>query len=227
MFQANLLAMSLPEQITIFRQSLQEQMPIYGIDLSFDAQNLLAAYYELLLRWNERLHLVAPCAPEEFAGRHVLESLALLDHLPEGATVADIGSGAGLPIIPCLVVRQDITATLFESSQKKSVFLREALKTGKALDRARIVANRFEDATPPKADFITSRALDNFGSQLEPLIHWTPAGVTLLLFGGENLREPLTSLKYDVNEYLLPGSHGRFLFRVDLGLKHNTQVEDE
>src|SRR6185369_15999394 len=89
----------------------------------------LCVYYSLLTRWNPRLHLVAPCSPEEFATRHVLESLMLLQHLPHGAKIADIGSGAGLPIIPCLIVRPDLHATLIESSAKKSVFLREALNT--------------------------------------------------------------------------------------------------
>ena len=87
----------------------------------------LGAFYSLLTRWNDRLHLVAPCSPEEFATRHVLESLLLLKHLPQDAKIADIGSGAGLPIIPCLIARADLKATLIESSQKKTVFLREAL----------------------------------------------------------------------------------------------------
>ena len=82
----------------------------------------LGAFYSLLTHWNDRLHLVAPCSPEEFATRHVLESLMLLKHLPQDAKIADIGSGAGLPIIPCLLARPDLQATLIESSQKKSVF---------------------------------------------------------------------------------------------------------
>ena len=52
----------------------------------------------------------------------MLESLMLLKHLPSDAKIADIGSGAGLPIIPCLIARPDLHATLIESSQKKSVF---------------------------------------------------------------------------------------------------------
>ncbi len=96
---------------------------------SLPARNLaqLGEYYSLLTRWNDRLHLVAPCSPEEFATRHVLESLLLLKHLPHEAKIADIGSGGGLPIIPCLIARADLEVTMIESSQKKAVFLREAL----------------------------------------------------------------------------------------------------
>jgi len=82
-------------------------MGSFDLDLPAETVTRLGDYYSLLTRWNDRLHLVAPCSPEEFATRHVLESLLLLKHLPDGAKVADIGSGAGLPIIPCLLARQD------------------------------------------------------------------------------------------------------------------------
>src|SRR5678816_4676378 len=111
-----------------FEQTLSSRMASYGLELSSETLTQLVEYYRLLTHWNDRLHLVAPCTPEEFATRHVLESLLLLKHLPRNAKIADIGSGAGLPIIPCLIARPDLHATLIESSQKKSVFLREASK---------------------------------------------------------------------------------------------------
>src|ERR1044072_8190782 len=109
-----------------FEQALISNMGNFGLELTPETVTQLGEYYSLLTRWNDRLHLVAPCSPEEFAVRHVLESLLLLNHLPLNARVADIGSGGGLPIIPCLIARPDLQATLIESSQKKSVFLREA-----------------------------------------------------------------------------------------------------
>src|SRR5256885_16291617 len=102
-------------------------MEEFELDLSTETVTQLGTFYSLLTRWNERLHLVAPCSPEEFAVRHVLESLLLLKYLPQNAKIADVGSGGGLPIIPCLIARADLEVTLIESSQKKSVFLREAL----------------------------------------------------------------------------------------------------
>ena len=201
-------------EVQIFNRSLKNHMLTYGVDLSGQVRTELSAYYDLLLRWNERLHLVAPCSPDEFATRHVLESLILVDHLPHRARVADVGSGAGLPIIPCLIVRSDVTATLIESSRKKSVFLREALKTIGALDRATILSQRFEQTPTPDAEFITCRALDDFSSKLKPLIHWAPAGSTLLLFGGDNLRAELATTDHQFNDFLLPGSDRRFLFEL-------------
>src|SRR6185295_4938823 len=130
-----------------FEQSLTSNMGSFDLDLPAETVTRLGDYYSLLTRWNDRLHLVAPCSPEEFPTRHVLESLLLLKHLPDGAKVADIGSGAGLPIIPCLLARQDLQATLIESSQKKSVFLREVMNQ---LGRPSvIIPKRFEEVDPP------------------------------------------------------------------------------
>jgi 16S rRNA (guanine527-N7)-methyltransferase len=202
------------EQVTLFQDSLREAMSIYDVDLSSTKLEHLGAYYELLLRWNERLHLVAPCSPEEFATRHVLESLTLTKHFTEDAIIIDIGSGAGLPIIPCLIARPDTSATLIESSQKKSVFLREALKTIGALKRATILSKPFESLTAPKAQYLTCRALDNFVTAVPSLMHWAPAGSTVLLFGGPSLGQRLGELNLEVNPTLLPNSDHRFLFEV-------------
>src|SRR6185369_9395637 len=152
------LSRIMQNELQRFEQTLLANMRAFGVELSPDAVARLGTYYSLLTRWNDRLHLVAPCSPEEFATRHVLESLILLEHLPHGAKIADIGSGAGLPIIPCLIVRDDLEATLIESSQKKAVFLREALAS---VDRkAAIIARRFEDIEAPPVQFVTCRALD-------------------------------------------------------------------
>src|SRR5690349_8519142 len=174
------------DELLRFAQALRSNMGSYDLELPEETLAQLADYYSLLTRWNERLHLVAPCTPEEFATRHVLESLLLLQYLPPQAKVADVGSGAGLPIIPCLIARADLEATLIESSQKKAVFLREALNgVGR---NATIVARRFEEIEAPAVSFVSCRALDQFSAKLPQLIEWSPPGSTLLLFGGERLR---------------------------------------
>lgn len=189
-------------------------MRAYDIDLSSDTIERLGAFYSLLNRWNDRLHLVAPCEPEEFATRHVLESLMLLEHLPHAAKIADIGSGAGLPIIPCLIARADLQATLIESSQKKAVFLREALS--RVGSNATVIARPFEQVETPAVAFVTCRALDQFISRVSVIVDWAPAGSTLLFFGGETLREELIKLNVKVREILMPLSEKRLLFKVSL-----------
>lgn len=181
-------------------------MGSFNLDLPAETIKQLGEYYSLLTRWNDRLHLVAPCSAEEFAVRHVLESLMLLQHLPPNARVADIGSGGGLPMVPCLIARPDLQATLIESSQKKSVFLREATRSFQAT----IIARPFEQVEPPPVDFVTCRALDQFTQKLPTLINWAPGA--LLLFGGETLREELRKANVKFEAFLIPQSERRFLF---------------
>ena len=198
--------------MNVFEQSLISNMASFDLDLSAETVTQLAEYYSLLTHWNERLHLVAPCSPEEFAVRHVLESLMLLQHLPQNAKIADIGSGGGLPTIPCLIARPDLEATLIESSQKKVVFLREALnRLGLS---ATVIARPFEDVSAPPVAFVTCRALDQFMRKLPALINWAPPGSTLLLFGGDTLGQQLRRANVNSERFLIPQSEKRYLFLV-------------
>jgi 16S rRNA (guanine527-N7)-methyltransferase len=201
----------MPIQIERFSEALRRRASDYRIELGDHEIARLGSYYELLLKWNPRLHLVAPCSPEEFATRHVLESLVLLRHLSLGALVTDVGSGGGLPILPCLIMRADLRATLIESSPKKAMFLREALRQLSNAERARLLVSRFEDTTAPAADFVTCRALDHFQQLLPRLINWAPPSSTLLLFAGPSLRDSVSGLLPSVHTELIPGSEQRFL----------------
>jgi 16S rRNA (guanine527-N7)-methyltransferase len=194
-----------------FATTVEAHAADFGIELAAEQIELLADYYELLMKWNERLHLTAPCSPQTFATRHVLESLMLLKHFPGGATVVDVGSGGGLPIIPCLLIREDLRATLIESSQRKSVFLREALRPVKPAERAQVINARFEEMDLPPSDFLTCRALDRFSELLPALIQQTEPNTVMLLFAGEALRDRIQSLIPTVRIEHIPHSQKRFL----------------
>jgi 16S rRNA (guanine527-N7)-methyltransferase len=173
----------------------------------------LERYYTLVMAWTGTLHLVAPCSPQEFATRHVLESLLLLKHLPSRAMVVDLGSGAGLPIVPCLLVRADLRSILIESSQKKAVFLKQAVRLIPNPGRAQIELGRFEQMPAPATDFVTCRALDRFGDQLPKILEWPPSGTTFLLYVGAELRKKLESRLTGVSTELIPMSDRRFLLQ--------------
>lgn len=199
----------------VFAKALEAHAGRFGVRLGAEDLALLSAYFEMVMSWNPRLHLVAPCGPAEFATRHVLESLAALPFLAGGVRVVDVGSGAGLPVIPCLIVRPDLDATLVEASPKKSVFLREALrKVGRP---ARVVAERFEKTPPPRAAALTCRALERFGEMLPKLVEWSALVPALLLFGGESLRGRLEEAALPFDAVKMPESEKRFLFVVRRG----------
>lgn len=197
-----------------FSNAIKEYAPRYSVQLTDAEIARLREYYEQVMAWNTRLHLVAPCSAAEFATRHVLESLVALPHLNDDSHVADIGSGAGLPIIPCLIVRPDLRATLIESSSKKAVFLREALRQVGAMGASRVINERFEGLSAPDADFVTCRALDRFTEMFQRIVEWSPARSTLLLFGGMSLREEIEKTTLVFKAESIPESERRFLFII-------------
>ena len=197
-----------------FSSALKEHAPRYDVQLSMGNIDRLREYYEHVMAWNPRQHLVAPCSPAEFATRHVLESLLAVSHIPDGALVVDIGSGAGLPIIPCMIVRPDLRATLIESSPKKAVFLREVSRRVGAHDRAAIIADRFENLPAPAAEFVTCRALERFVETFPKLVEWSPPKSTLLLFGGNSLRKKIDDARLIYQIVPIPQSERRFLFVI-------------
>lgn len=197
-----------------FDKALAARAADFGVPLGGAERARLRDYFELVAAWNPRLHLVAPCAPAEFAARHVLESLLALRFMGEGASFVDVGSGAGLPAIPCLAARADLRAVLVESSQKKCVFLREALRKVGRQEAATVVARRFEETEPPAADFLTCRAIERFTEILPRLAAWARDVPTLLLFGGEGLRGPLLAASLPFEEVRVPGTARSFLFVV-------------
>ncbi len=194
-----------------FRRALVVNSAEFGVEFQSEHIERLISYYELLLKWNPKLHLVAPCSPEEFAVRHILESLTLLRHVPTNAHVADVGTGAGLPSIPCLLVRDDLHGVLIESSQRKAAFLKEAVRPIKSPDRTQLIVARFEDVPCPDVAFITCRALDKFSELLPKLIAWAPPEATYLFFAGESLLEQIRQLLPVRAVERIPHSEKRFL----------------
>ncbi|HEX8181663.1 MAG TPA: 16S rRNA (guanine(527)-N(7))-methyltransferase RsmG [Pyrinomonadaceae bacterium] len=198
-----------------FARALRSHAPQYDVALTADDAARLTDYFQLVNAWNARLHLVAPCAPAEFATRHVLESLVALRFMSPGARFVDVGSGAGLPGLPCLLVRPDLRATLVEAATKKAVFLREAVSRLALRGRAEVSAERFEHRAAPPVEFVTCRALERFTEMLPRLVVWSPPASTLLLFGGPALADKLTQINLSFQSVLMPQSEQRFLFLIE------------
>lgn len=194
-----------------FIRALESNQEEFGISLSTEKVFNLTRYYELVQKHNDILHLVAPAPPEVFAVRHVLESLFAESFLPKNARFADIGTGAGLPSVPCLIARKDTRGFLVESKLKKASFLRGVLRECNLEDRAEILNRQFEELDAPDVDFITCRALDKFTEKLPKILKWSK-GCGLLFFGGNNLGENLEKCGVKFERKLIPQSEQRFLF---------------
>jgi 16S rRNA (guanine527-N7)-methyltransferase len=144
------------------------------IDLPRGAQARLIAYLELLDKWNHAYNLTAVRDPADMVARHLLDSLAILPWL-HGTTLADLGSGAGLPGIPLAIARPDLAVTLVESNGKKARFLREAVRS-LPLANIGVEQARVQDVRG-QFDTITARAF----ASIPDMLAW---GGSLLAPGG-------------------------------------------
>ncbi len=107
------------------RELLQSIIP----NLGDEACDKFVAYYELLIDWNTRMNLTAITEPTDVAKKHFYDSLAALPYLSDGTRIADVGTGAGFPAIPLLIMNPRLKITLVDSLQKRLTFLEEVLKT--------------------------------------------------------------------------------------------------
>ena len=111
------------------RAALERGLGELTLPLPEGALERLLQYVALLAKWNRTYNLTAVRTQEQMVSHHLLDSLAILPHLPvrrEDAALADAGSGAGLPGIPLALARPQWRVTLVESSAKKAAFLRQA-----------------------------------------------------------------------------------------------------
>lgn len=194
-----------------FITSLRNHEGLFGLTLSQGQIDQLARYFELVGQRNPVLHLVGSFDPDDFAVRHVLESLTLAGRLPVNDRFADVGPGAGLPSIPCLIFRADLSAVLIEAGQKKSRFLAEVIAELGLSDRASVENKQFQEARPSGFGAVTCRALDKFTEKFPRLLKWAK-GKDLYFFGGPNLEEALKSNRVKAERHLMPLSKQRYLF---------------
>ena len=185
-----------------------------ALGLSRDHAAPLLAYLALLLRWNRAYNLTAIRDPQEMVAKHLLDSLAMhasVDAIAAaGGSLADLGTGAGLPGIPLAIAKPGLQVALVEANGKKARFLREAVRT-LPLANARVVESRIEAFDAPAAfDAITARALATLPLILELGGHLLKPGGVLLAMKGTLPGDELAALPagwqlQDVRPLTVPG----------------------
>ena len=162
--------------------------------LSLFVMEKLCLYEAMLKKWQRKINLVGPKTLDDIWRRHILDSLQILNHIPETAKIlVDLGSGAGLPgLILAIVADQnnDLDVHLVESDQRKAVFLREVNRETNA--GVTVHSQRIENIENLKADVITARALAPLENLLKLSQYHQHEATTLLLLKGENVQQELT-----------------------------------
>ena len=129
-----------------FRTRLSSRASRAGLVISDDLGGRLAAYYELLERWNRKINLTALEDPDAAIDRLLLEPVIASRYLPaESVHLLDIGSGGGSPALPlALAAGSRVSLTMVEAKVRKSAFLREAVRHLE-LPSATVENSRYEE----------------------------------------------------------------------------------
>ena len=175
-----------------------------------DRLPLAERFVELLASAGVERGLIGPREVPRLWERHVLNCAVVVPRVPEGASVADVGSGAGLPGLVWAIARPDLKVTLIEPLLRRTVFLEEAVDA-LGLDRVRVLRSRAEDVTE-QFDVVTARAV----APLEKLAAWClplvrPGGV-LLALKGRTAEEEVASSRVSLHKMgatdIVVSSHG-------------------
>lgn len=177
-------------------------------------------FYALLLEYNARFNLTAITEEREVFYKHFLDSLAGVSFFPPRASVCEVGSGAGFPSVPLMIVREDLRFTLIESVGKKCAFLRTAVKELGLF--AEVKNMRAEDAGRDSAlrekfDVCCARAVARLDTLAEYCLPLVKKGGTMIAYKGSaderkiaaNALGTLGGKEKETVFYELPEGYGR------------------
>ena len=174
------------------RASLTDGLRALGLALDADACERLLDYVALLERWNAAYNLTAVRDPREMVARHLLDSLAVLPHLAPGS-LADLGSGAGLPGIPIAIAQPGRRVVLVESNGKKARFLRECVRA-LPLPNVEVAEVRAERGGAAPTDAAIARALATLAALCGYAEPWVADGGSLYAMKGPGYEPELAEL---------------------------------
>lgn len=156
--------------------------PAEAAGVFHDQLPLISRYAEILATDGVERGMIGPREVPRLWDRHLINSGVVLPRLPHDATVADVGSGAGLPGLVWAIGRPDLAVTLIEPLLRRTTFLDEVV-AALGLPNVRVLRGRAEEV-PETFDVVTARAV----AGLEKLAKWCmplvrPGGVLLALKG--------------------------------------------
>ena len=158
----------------------------------------LITYYEMLIERNNVMNLTAVTDPEGVVLRHFADSILPMEAIAEGASVIDVGTGAGLPGVPLKIMRPDISLTLLDSLNKRIAFLDEvnaALSLGATTVHARAEDGGRGKNFRERFDLALSRAVAELRVVAEWTLPFVKVGGSSLMYKGPGAAEELTNAR--------------------------------
>ena len=152
------------------------------------------AYHESLATDGSVRGFIGPREVPRLWDRHILNCGVIGEAMDEGISVADIGSGAGLPGMPLAIARPDLNITLIEPLLKRSVYLNE-VKEALNLDNVTVIRGRAEEKVVRKqvglVDIVTSRAVAPLGKLATWSLPLVKIGGRMVAMKGSSVEEEI------------------------------------
>lgn len=172
----------------------------FGVTLNDRQIANLNTYANLLVEWNEKMNLTAITDPVEVVWKHFYDCLLLFKDvkIEQGASVIDVGTGAGFPGMVLKIVREDINLTLLDGLNKRLVFLTEVLNA--LCLCANVVHLRAEEGAKKtefreQYDYAVARAVANMNVLSEYCMPYVKVGGTFVALKGPSGIEEAASAK--------------------------------
>ena len=188
-----------------FEAVLKNVLSEFDITVSDEAGAKLSLYYELLIEWNEKMNLTAITEPEDVALKHFADSLSLLRYvdIPQGASVIDVGTGAGFPGMALKIARPDIRLTLLDSLNKRLVFL-DKVCAELCVGGVTLIHSRAEDGSRTELrdsfDFAVSRAVASLNTLCEYDMPYVRTGGRFIAMKGKGAQAEIDEAENAVKE---------------------------
>lgn len=166
-----------------------------GIILEDKQVSMFFKYAAELKEWNKKINLTAIVDDKDIVIRHFLDSLTIAPFLVHKKTLLDIGSGAGFPGIPLKIAIPELKITLFDSVNKKVIFMRNIIRTLGLKDieavHARAEHSEIIKKFEGSFDIVTSRAFAELGIFLKTAAPYakTGEGIILAVKGPKGIEE--------------------------------------
>ncbi len=169
-------------------------------------EGAIRAYAEFLATAGIERGLIGPREGERIWERHIFNCLPVTQLLPQGASLFDIGSGAGLPGIVIALARPDLKVTLIEPLERRVEFLNEAVAAIAAGGvEIEVIRGRAQDVKK-SVDFVTARAVAPMEKLKKMSWHMVKTGGSLLAMKGESAASEMVGIKgAELHEIKLEG----------------------
>ena len=169
-------------------------------------EQAISAFADFLVTAGIERGLIGPREGERIWDRHIFNCLPVTQLLPNGASLFDIGSGAGLPGIVIALARPDLKVTLIEPLERRIEFLKEAVASAPDLPfPIEVIRGRAQDIKK-SADFVTARAVAPLEKLKKMSWHMVKTGGSLLAMKGESAASEMVGVKgAELHEIKLEG----------------------